>query len=149
MSQRRGRELAIQVLYKLDIDENDNPSGTDKCSDQEILELMNYLAKEEHVRSMSYLLVKGVMDKREKIDKIIELAAENWNIYRLSAIDRCILRLAGYEMAYLDDVPYKVAINEAIEIAKRFSSMKSARFVNGVLDRMHRIIDRSKRQNPG
>jgi N utilization substance protein B len=83
-------------------------------------------------------LLKGVREKRDEINELISRHAENWRLERMSVIDRNILRLAVYELHYQDDVPTSVAINEAVEIAKRYSTDDSGPFINGILDSMAR-----------
>lgn len=82
-------------------------------------------------------LVQGTLKNREPIDAEIQRCVARWSMERMSAVDRNILRLAVYEIIYRSDIPPKATINEAIEIAKKFSSQASAAFVNGVLDRIH------------
>ena len=81
-------------------------------------------------------LIGGVLGNMEEINQLISRYAENWRLERMSVIDRNILRLAVFELHYQDDVPTSVAINEAVEIAKRFSSDDSGSFINGILDAM-------------
>ena len=83
-------------------------------------------------------LLVGVQGKREEIDLLISRYAENWRLERMSVIDRNILRLAVFELHFTDDVPTSVAINEAVEIAKRYSTDDSGSFINGILDAMAR-----------
>lgn len=85
-------------------------------------------------RPYSLRLLQGIMEHCERIDRIIEENAKNWRLTRIAATDRNLLRIAVYEMLYCDNVPDQVAINEALEIAKRFGSEESPAFVNGVLD---------------
>jgi len=85
-------------------------------------------------------LLEGVQEKKEEINKLISRYAENWRLERMSVIDRNILRLAVFELHYQDDVPASVAINEAVEIAKRYSTDDSGPFINGILDAMAREI---------
>ena len=80
------------------------------------------------------------IDSYLKIDQIISQFAEHWDLERMAVVDRNILRLAVYELLWPDDVPPKVAINEAIEIAKKFGTKESSRFINGVLDRIHKEL---------
>ena len=81
-------------------------------------------------------LIRGVLEHRTEIDDLIQEAAHNWKLERLAAVDRNILRVAIYEMLFEDDVPPGVAINEAIETGKKFSTAQSGSFLNGVLDRI-------------
>ena len=85
-------------------------------------------------------MVNGIIEKIEKIDEIIQSNVDNFEINRLSTIDRNVLRLAIYEMYYRDDIPAAVCINEAIEISKRFGTEESGSFVNGVLDKVKENI---------
>jgi N utilization substance protein B len=81
-------------------------------------------------------LIDGVKEHQARIDAMISQVAENWRLDRMAAIDRNILRLGAYEMLFRPEVPAKVAINEALELAKRYSTAQSSRFVNGILDRV-------------
>jgi len=92
--------------------------------------------KDAEVKNYAEILVHGVLEKCEAIDKIIERYAENWEIKRMAYVDRNILRLSAYEMIYQDEIPIKVAINEAVELAKRYGEADSSKFVNGILDRI-------------
>ena len=84
-------------------------------------------------------LVKGVMGNIEKIDKTISKYATNWQIDRMAVIDRNILRIAAFELLFLDDIPPKVSMNEAIDIAKRYGDKDSGKFVNGILDKINKM----------
>lgn len=92
------------------------------------------------VREYAHKLIKGVQFNRDDLDKHIDGALTNWTPDRVGKIERNILRVAIYEIAYTDDVPMKVAMNEAIEIAKAYGTDDSAGFVNGVLDRLKSTI---------
>jgi transcription antitermination factor NusB len=88
-------------------------------------------------------LIEGCLGNLEDLDRLIEEAAENWNLTRMAAIDRNLLRIAAYELTQRDDVPPRVTINEAVELAKRYSTARSGAFVNGILDRiLGNTIDR-------
>ncbi|WP_409022798.1 transcription antitermination factor NusB [Dellaglioa sp. P0083] len=123
------REKAFQALFAL----NSNPDGDREAIYRELLEVPD----EESAVIPPYLeaLVSGVSDKQAEIDSVIEEnLTSRWKLSRLNNTDLIILRLAIYEMKYVDDVPAKVALNEALEIAKEFSDDESRKFVNGVLD---------------
>lgn len=128
---RKAREIAIAFLYQWDV-----------RGDEVLPELDDLLVKdrrEPEVAEYVKLLVRGTIEKREEIDRRITEAAEHWRIERMAVVDRNILRMATWEMEFRkEDVPPKVAINEAIELAKRFSTEQSGAFVNGVLDRVKR-----------
>ncbi len=128
----RARELALQFLYQLDL------------LGEEILdELPGFLRSEERDAQtcrFARRLVEGTHEHRMAIDAEIQGVAQNWQISRMAVIDRNVLRLATYELLMCDDIPPKVAINEAIELGKRYSTANSGAFINGILDRVR--IDR-------
>ena len=125
----RGREIALQVLYQFDLNGVQTPAEVTRF-------IQNRLRAEPKLWPFAEGLVAGVRDNRERIDSAITTVAENWKIDRMAAIDRNILRLGAYELLCCADIPDKVAINEALELAKRYSTAQSSKFVNGVLDRM-------------
>ncbi len=124
----RGREIALQVLYQLEQNPQIDPAEIERFIEQRI--------RDTRLRDYSRALVDGVQAHRAEIDEMISSVAENWRLDRMAAIDRNILRLGVFEMLFFPDVPAKVAINEAIELAKRYSTAQSSRFVNGLLDRL-------------
>jgi transcription antitermination factor NusB len=122
----QARELALQLMYQLDL------------RGDEILEEINAAlapgAGDPEMLDFARELVHGCREKRAEIDRQIEEVAKNWQLKRMAAIDRNILRLATYELLYREDIPPLVTINEAIDIAKKFSTKNSGPFVNGILD---------------
>ena len=126
----KAREVALCSFYQAEIS---------KISFQKALEnfLENYPQSQEVVDFAS-LLVEGVDKNLSYLDEIIKKYVENWEIGRLAIIDKNILRMGIFELLFLDDIPPKVSINEAIELAKKFGDVDSARFVNGVLDRIYK-----------
>ncbi len=132
---RQGRELALQLLYKFDLEssQSDQPMT---ATDEMILQEIKMIGRTNAGRDLAFLLTRNVIDHLGVIDEWIEKTAENWTIGRLSVIDRNVLRLAVFEILYVPDVPPKVVLNEAIDIAKRYGSEQSGKFVNGVLDRI-------------
>ncbi|MEJ2365412.1 MAG: transcription antitermination factor NusB [Deltaproteobacteria bacterium] len=115
MGQRRkARNLALQVLYQVDL--------TQDGLDQSMKLLWDQLELSEDVRGFAEERVKGVRENLDEIDELIRRASEHWRIERMSAVDRNILRLAVYELAFRPEVPERVVINEAIELGKRFFS---------------------------
>jgi transcription antitermination factor NusB len=124
----RARELALQALYQLDLRGPEVLGQVDRV-------LAGDTAEPE-VRRFARQLVDGCWAHREDLDARIATVADNWEIHRMAVVDRNILRLASYELLFLDDVPPKVAINEAIDLAKRYSTADSGAFVNGILDRI-------------
>jgi N utilization substance protein B len=81
-------------------------------------------------------LVRGVLQHREKLDEIIQRHAKNWDLHRMAVVDRNVMRLAIHEILHRDDIPPVVSINEAVDIAKKFSTVESGKFVNGILDKV-------------
>jgi N utilization substance protein B len=140
-TRRRAREFALQMLYQLDV------LGTSELSDEQAIALFwrNFAASAEaesavgadlgEVQPFAEKLVRGVREHLAEIDAQIQGASKNWRLERMARVDRNLIRLALYELKYDDAVPAKVAINEAIEIAKRFGTHESSAFVNGILDR--------------
>jgi transcription antitermination protein NusB len=124
----RGREIALQVLYQLEQNPGQGPD--------EVSRFIQRRLREPKLCAFAQALVGGVLEHQPRIDALISEVAENWRLDRMAAIDRNILRLGAYELLYCDEVPTKVAINEALELAKRYSTAQSSRFVNGILDRL-------------
>jgi N utilization substance protein B len=123
-----GREFALKALYQIDI-----RGGASR--DDLVLFYENFPV-DDRARKFATLLVEGVRAESVALDRQIASALEHWSMGRLSKIDLNILRLALYELLHLDDIPARVTIDEAIELAKRYGDKDSGRFVNGVLDQM-------------
>ena len=102
-------------------------------------------AEELAVRLFAEPLIRGVLKYRDELDQQIRQSARNWDLHRLAAVDRNILRLAIYEMLHREDIPPVVSINEAVDIAKRFSTEESGKFVNGILDKIRAELLRPAR----
>ena len=133
MKRRKAREYALQLLFQIDF--------TEKKIDNKDLDMFWSDKKEgRDVREFTEELVRGTLNNLEEIDRMIERVAENWLLKRMAAVDRNILRFAAYEILYREDIPSAVTINEAIEIAKKFSSTESASFLNGVLDSLAKEV---------
>jgi N utilization substance protein B len=123
---RRGRELALQMLYQHEI------AGT---AVEDILSSFEELKQApQATREFAIALVQGVISKLTELDSHLVDQADNWRLERMAAVDRNILRLAFYELMFENGTPPAVVIDEAVEIAKRFGSERSSQFVNGVLD---------------
>lgn len=133
-TRRRGRELALQALYQRDVTGGEGGAAAGELWRH--FDEPDSAPAPDEARAFAAELVSGVLETRERLDALIGTAAENWRLERLSQIDRNILRIGAYELLYRPDVPPSVAIDEAIEIAKRFGSDDSATFVNGVLDQV-------------
>ncbi|MCU0662631.1 MAG: transcription antitermination factor NusB [Myxococcota bacterium] len=129
-TRRRAREVALQMLFQSEM------SG---ASAQETVGLYRAcFAEGPFPDPFSIGLFEAVMARRDEIDVIIERSSENWRIDRMSRVDRNILRIGVQEITAGEEIPVRVAINEAVELAKRFSTQESAAFVNGILDRVAR-----------
>ncbi|NQU23416.1 MAG: transcription antitermination factor NusB [Candidatus Nealsonbacteria bacterium] len=140
MSRRsEARELAFQVLYQDDL----NPRGDAVAKD----DMLQRRLGDEDLVAFARELVAGVRRNREEIDGLIEQSAANWSLERMGSTDRNVLRLGAYELLHTD-VPARVAIDEALELAKRYGSAQSSQFVNGILDRlMHGGKDEARSTN--
>jgi N utilization substance protein B len=154
---RKAREIALQVLYELDVLKIDTQEAVDLFWDhftaaEEALEpFWDYFRKpkdaKKHVskvfgapqdaRPFSTLLIEGTWRHRRQIDKQISDCSEHWSISRMSKVDRSILRMAVYELLYCDDIPPKVTLNEAIDLGKAYGSENSGSFINGILDALY------------
>lgn len=127
----RSRELALQFLYQLDLMGDDGLEGlTDFLSESR--------DEKTHAETATYArkLVEGVVDARPELDDAIQSVAQNWQIERMAVIDRNVLRMAAFELIHCEEIPPKVAINEGIELGKRFSTQNSGAFINGILDKI-------------
>ena len=124
----QAREIALQLFYQLDL------------RGEEILEELDDLllssTKDKEVIDFARELIHGCWERRTEIDAKIESVARNWELRRMAVIDRNILRLATFELLFREDIPPLVSINEAIEMAKKFSTKRSGQFVNGILDNL-------------
>ncbi len=135
---RRARELAVQFLYQHDL--SSGPLD-------EALALFWEMQTEvsSSVRAFAEPLIRGALEKRAILDEKIQQYTEHWELGRIAAVDRNVLRLAIYEMLFRDDIPPVVSINEAVDIAKKFSTRESGAFVNGILDRLRGDLPRPAR----
>ena len=146
---RRGREMALQMLYQLDVGESTlaqvlhhfDPTDmvlverdSDSPAEDIPVPAQVSLTMVKDAHEYARRLVEGTMERVEELDGMIRQQADNWRLERMSAVDRNVLRLAVFELAYEPDVPKRVVLDEGIELAKRFGSDQSSRFVNGILD---------------
>ena len=146
----RSREFALQVLYQIEINRSEVSDVLDDFwkdrSDLELTdkekEAIELDKKDMEIRQYTEKLVRGTLERLETLDKIIERFAEHWALDRMANVDRNILRLSTYELLYFDEMPIKVAINEAVELAKRYGESDSSKFVNGILDRIAKTESR-------
>lgn len=139
-TRRKARELALQVLYQMEITGDPSPTGPES--------FWGHFPSRPAARDYAQRLVAGAVEHRAEIDGLIEEAVENWKLGRLSKVDLVILRLATYELLFCPDVPLNVSIDEAIEIGDRYGSDDSSAFINGVLDRVAHGLKESERPEP-
>jgi len=125
----QAREYALQIIYHHEM-------NSDKLENIFPIFWNRYSEAEPDVRDFAENLVKKTLVNREKIDQLVEKYTDNWELSRMVSVDRNILRLATAELLYFEDIPPKVTINEAVNIAKKFSQEESGKFVNGVLDKI-------------
>jgi len=133
---RKARECALQILYELEFDSNK--------VDEKIRQFWREKKASEEIREYSRWLVKGVFSRLQEIDEAIQSTSEHWRISRMTLVDRNILRLAAFELLAADTLAPAIVINEAIEIAKKYSGPEAAVFVNGILDALRKKIRADK-----
>ncbi|MGH7981291.1 MAG: transcription antitermination factor NusB [Limisphaerales bacterium] len=160
---REARERAVQFLFQHDLNPLtdleralnefwDNQRAAAIADERggahwgQPVELPPPTAEESETRLFADPLIRGVIQYRDIIDEKIRCHAKNWEFHRIAAVDRNVMRLAIYEMLYRDDIPPVVSINEAVDIAKKFSTHDSGKFVNGILDRIRGEVPRPCKQ---
>ncbi len=150
---REARERAVQFLFEHDLNPPEDLSvaleqfwlsqraaaiAEEKAGAKwgQQVELPPPTPEESAVRLFAEPLIRGTLEYRDEADEVIKKHAKNWELHRIAAVDRNILRLAIYEMLHREDIPPVVSINEAVDIAKKFSTQDSGKFVNGILDKV-------------
>jgi N utilization substance protein B len=126
-TRHRARERALQILFQYDI--HGKPGVW-------LDEFWNQMKDSDETRTFAERVVQGVLDHRKDLDALIGKYATNWKVSRMPIVDRNILRAGLYELLWMDDVPAKVTIDEAIELAKSFGDEEASKFVNGILDKV-------------
>ncbi len=132
MKRRRGREHSLKILYMIDM-RGEEPNNL-------IDEYWNWNKEEGEIKDFTERIVKGVLENKKFIDEKISSAIVNWDFNRLNFIDRNILRIGTYEIFFEKEIPIPVSINESIEIAKKYGTEDSPKFINGVLHKIGRNI---------
>lgn len=125
MGRRASREAAMKLLYQLEIQKSDRNEQIETALEEESFS--------DNDKNYIKSIIDGVFENTAEIDKIIENKAMGWKITRLSKIDLSILRIGIYEILYRDDIPFSVSVNEAVELAKKYSNEDAGAFVNGLL----------------
>ena len=134
---RKAREYSLQILFQLEFD-SPQPEET-------VRKFWEEKKSHKEERELSDWLVKGVITYKKKIDHLIQSVSQHWRISRMVLIDRNILRIAVYELIHGKDITPAIVINEAIEIAKKYSGDQSAVFINGILDALTQDLDNIKK----
>ena len=161
---REARERAVQFLFQYDLNPGDEKElvqnlsqfwHTHRLSESSYekgnamwgkkVELPEPTTRDASVQVFAEDLIRGVLEKKEELDLKLQKYLRNWDLKRMAVVDRNVLRMAIYELYYREDIPPVVSLNEAIEIAKRFSTRESGKFVNGLLDRIRQDILRPSR----
>jgi transcription antitermination protein NusB len=135
-ARHKSREVALQVLYEIDSVGHD--------AEESMSRILSRIEVSEDIARFSRDLVKGVIQNREQLDQNIRDFAPAWPLDQISIVDRNVLRLAIFEILHDNKIPVKVAINEAVELAKTFGSNNSSRFVNGVLGSVSALVANKK-----
>ncbi len=159
---REARERAVQFLFQFDLNV---PENLDEALGQfwesqraavialdkgratwgQPTELPPPSTEELATRVFADRIIRGVLEHRDEMDTEIQKYCQNWELHRIAAVDRNVLRMAIYEMRYREDIPPVVSINEAVDIAKKYSTEESGKFVNGILDRIRKEVLRPAR----
>jgi N utilization substance protein B len=137
-TRRYARELAMQALFSMDMNS--------AFSAEMLVDYSRSFPPNKKVGPYFQRLTEGVVKYKDHIDKVIERYSSNWKVRRMACVDRNILRLAVFELLYCGDIPAKVSINEAIDIAKKFGSSESGSFINGILDSIRAALEKEELQ---
>jgi N utilization substance protein B len=138
-TRRKSRELAMQALFCMDTLKNE--------SDELLEGLSGMLELAPDINRFYMTLIKGVIDNKSQLDKLIEQFSSNWKISRMGCVDRNILRIAAYEILFCHDIPPKVSINEAVDIGKLYGTEESGSFINGILDGIYQQQTAKNKKN--
>jgi N utilization substance protein B len=136
-ARHQARLLAVQLLFQRDF----NPGDLTEA----LADFWEGRTTPDNIREFAEALVRGVESCRPELDERLRAYAEHWDLERMGAVDRNVMRLALYEMRHCEDIPPVVSINEAVDLAKEFSGLESGKFVNGILDRAARDLQRPAR----
>ncbi len=131
---RKARELTLQFFYGHDIQER--PAAVEAELYEEVEAFYTCFPADQKARLYAEQLIKGICARQKEIDQALSDCSHHWRVERMALVDRNILRIAAYELLYSEDVPATVAINEALEIAKRYAEPESISFINGILDNL-------------
>lgn len=127
-NRRKAREFGLQILFEVEFSHLKLRNVFDEFWGE------NQATPE--IRAFTEALVEGTLRNLREIDRVIEVCSTNWKLSRMASVDRNLLRQAAFELLYVDDIPSSVTINEAVEIAKKFGTLESSSFINGILDKI-------------
>ena len=128
----QSRESVLKILYQSELTRREIHVASQNFWSE-------FKSIDKNVRAFADRLTCGIEENIQAIDERISKYATNWQLKRMAVIDRNILRIGVFELLYVEDVPHKVAINEAVELAKKYGDMESSKFVNGILDKIHKL----------
>ena len=140
-NRRKSRELAMQALFYIDMSQNDPNDLLDRFCEN--------FRPSANVLPFFLKLVRGVLEAKSDIDRILERFSDNWKLSRMSCVDRNMMRIAVYEMLFCSDIPPKVSINEAIDVGKKFGTEESGAFINGILDSVRMAFENEEIKTGG
>ncbi len=133
-ARRKAREIALQMLYQMEV----NPGEPGAA-----LELFwRNLSPSATTKEFVNRIVTGVHARQQEIDKLLAKHSEHWRLDRMDMVDKSILRMGVFEIMFCDDIPVKVAMNEAVDLGKKFGAEESGAFINGILDKISRVEGR-------
>ena len=136
---RKARESTLQILFQLEFDDSDE--------DKVIESFWRNRKAPKEIVEYTQFLVEGIVSHQERIDRLIQSVSENWRLDRMAIVDRNVLRIAVFELLYEESLAPAIVINEAIEVAKKYSSEDAATFVNGILDAARKKIEGMKKSS--
>ena len=137
-NRRKARELVTQVLFHMEYNSGD--------PDRDFELICENFNAPKSLKAFSRELVLGICENKSHIDTLIKKASKNWRLERMSRVDRSILRLSVYEMLFMENIPHKVSIDEAVELGKKYGTEESGAFINGVLDNIFMAYINDKNQ---
>lgn len=129
MSRRFAREIALKLLFQIDVGKNDPKEAMEHC--------FSSFNSSDNVKEYVEEVINGTLNKLQIIDQVLAKYLREWSLVRIANVDRNLLRLAVYELLYMQDIPPIVSINEGIELAKKYSTEESGKFVNGILGKVN------------
>ena len=134
-TRRQAREIAMQALFYMDMRNN--------VSIEMLEHFCGNFCPSKKIQPFFLKLVNGVLGARGELDALIERFSKNWDITRMSGVDRNVMRIAVFELIYCDDIPPKVSINEAVDVGKKFGTEDSGAFINGIMDSIREELEKA------